>query len=145
MKRGNSNWGKRGQLLKKVSNYQNNKIANNSSIKWRRWTCFVTYWLEKIMDVSTFVFYGQFEIFCRSWFEFLIRNFTVVLIRIFPWLRTRIFKITWSTKIFVRKLMKLMQNQKRFRNKVSSPKEFFQNSIRKRKRNHILVKPSSRF
>ena len=43
------------------------------------------------------------------------------------------FKNNLVHKIFVRKLMKLMQNQKRFRNKVTSPKEFFQNSIRKRK------------
>ena len=74
---------KRGQLLKKVSKYQNIKIANNSSIKWGSWTCVVTYWFEKIMDVSTFVLYFQFEIFCRLWFKFLIGNFTVVLIRIF--------------------------------------------------------------
>ena len=74
---------KRGQLLKKMSKYQNIKIANNSSIKWGSWTCVVTYWFEKIMDVSTFVLYFQFEIFCRSWFKFLIGNFTVVLIRNF--------------------------------------------------------------
>ena len=44
--------------------------------------------------------------------------------------------------------MKLMQNWKRFRKKVASPKEFFQfsqNSVRKLKTNHILVKSSSRF
>ena len=83
---GNSNWRntkKRGQLLKKMSKYQNIKIANNSSIKWGSWTCVVTYWFEKIMDVSTFVLYFQFEIFCRSWFKFLIGNFTVALIRNF--------------------------------------------------------------
>ena len=64
---------KRGQLLKKMSKYQNIKIANNSSIKWGSWTCVVTYWFEKIMVVL----YFQFEIFCRSWFKFLIGNFTV--------------------------------------------------------------------
>ena len=69
-------------LLKKISKYQNIKIANNSSIKSGSWPCVVTYWFEKIMDVSTFVLYFQFEIFCRSWFKFLIGNFTVVLIRI---------------------------------------------------------------
>ena len=68
-------------LLKKISKYQNIKIANNSSIKSGSWPCVVTYWFEKIMDVSTFVLYFQFEIFCRSWFKFLIGNFTVVLIR----------------------------------------------------------------
>ena len=61
---------------------ENVKIANNN-IKWGSWTCVVTYWFEKIMDVSTFVLYFQFEIFCRSWFKFLIGNFTVVLIRNF--------------------------------------------------------------
>ena len=74
---------KRGQLLKKISKYQNIKIANNSSMKWGSWICFVTYWLEKIMDVSTFVLYFQFETFCRSWFKFPIGNFTVVLIKNF--------------------------------------------------------------
>ena len=67
----------------KMSKYQYIKIANNSSIKWGSWTCVVTYWFEKIMDVSTFVLYFQFEIFCRSWFKFLIGNFIVVLIRNF--------------------------------------------------------------
>ena len=61
---------------------ENVKIANNN-IKWGSWTCVVTYWFEKIMDVSTFVLYFQFEIFCRSWFKFLIGNFIVVLIRNF--------------------------------------------------------------
>ena len=61
---------------------ENVKIANNN-IKWGSWTCVVTYWFEKIMDVSTFVLYFQLEIFCRSWFKFLIGNFTVVLIRNF--------------------------------------------------------------
>ena len=61
---------------------ENVKIANNN-IKWGSWTCVVTYWFEKIMDVSTFVLYFQFQIFCGSWFKFLIGNFTVVLIRIF--------------------------------------------------------------
>ena len=79
---GNSNWG--NVFVKSESNYlrkcQNIKIANNSS---RRWTCFVTYWFEKIMDVSTFVLYFQFEIVCRSRFKFLIGSFTVVLTRIF--------------------------------------------------------------
>ena len=63
----------------KISKYQNIKIANNSSIKWGSWTCVVTYWFEKIMDVL----YFQFETFCRSWFKSLIGNFTVVLIRNF--------------------------------------------------------------
>ena len=49
----------------------------------RDWTCVVTYWFEKIMDASTFVLYYRFEIFCRSWFKFLIGNFTVVLIGFF--------------------------------------------------------------
>ena len=61
---------------------ENVKIANNN-IKWGSWTCVVTYWFEKIMDVSTFVLYFQFEIFCRSWFKFLIGNFTVVMARNF--------------------------------------------------------------
>ena len=43
----------------------------------------VTYWFEKIMDVSTFDLYYQFEVFCRSRFKFLIGNFIVVLIRNF--------------------------------------------------------------
>ena len=67
----------------KISKYQDVKIANNSSIKWGSWTCVVTYWLEKIMDVSTLVLYFQFEIFCRSWFKFLIGNFTVVMTKNF--------------------------------------------------------------
>ena len=67
----------------KISKYQNIKIANNSSIKWGSWTCVVTYWFEKIMDVSTFVLYFQFQIVCRSRFKFLIGSFTVVLTRIF--------------------------------------------------------------
>ena len=58
---GKSNWRniseKQGQLLKKMSKYQNIKVANNSSIKWGSWTCVVTYWVKKIMDVSTFVLY----------------------------------------------------------------------------------------
>ena len=70
-------------VIKEMSKYKNIKIDNNSSIKWGRWTCFVTHWFEKIMDVSNFVLYFQFEIFCRSWFKFLIGNFTVVLIRNF--------------------------------------------------------------
>ena len=57
---------KREQLLKKMSKYQNIKIANNISIKWGSRTCVVTYWFEKIMDVSAFVLYFQCEIFCRS-------------------------------------------------------------------------------
>ena len=86
---GNSNW--RNIFVKskdikgnfRILKYQNIKIANNSSIKWGSWTCVVTYWFEKIMDVSTFVLYFQFEIFCRSWFKFLIGNFTVVMTRNF--------------------------------------------------------------
>ena len=74
---------KHEQLLKKMTKYQNIKIANNSSIKWGRWTFVVSYWFEKIMDVSAFVLYYQFEIFCRSWFKFLIGNFIVALIRNF--------------------------------------------------------------
>ena len=92
------------------------------------------------MDVSTFFLYYQFEIFCRSWFKFLIGNFTVVLIRDFSWLRTLIFKATWSTQIFFGKLMKLMQKWKRYNNKVSSRKELFQlsqNSVRKEKTNYF--------
>ena len=82
---GPSLWKARTVIKKnvKISKYQDIKIANNSSIKWGSWTCVVTYWFEKIMDVSTFVLYFQFEIFCRLWFKFLIGNFTVVLIRIF--------------------------------------------------------------
>ena len=57
---------KREQLLKKMSKYQNIKIANNISIKWGSRTCVVTYWFEKIMDVSAFVLYFQFEVFCGS-------------------------------------------------------------------------------
>ena len=94
----------------KISKYQIIKIANNSKIKWGSWTCVVTYWFEKIMDVSAFVLYFQFEIFCGSWFKFLIGKFTVVLIRIFFfWLSARIFKTTWSTQIFFSKLAKLME------------------------------------
>ena len=70
--------------MKSENSYQRKcqkiKIANNSSYKWGRCTCVVSYWFEK-MNVSTFVFYFQFEIFCRSWFKFLMRNFNVVLIR----------------------------------------------------------------
>ena len=53
----------------KISKYQNLKIGNN--------------WFVRTMDVSGFVLYFQFEIFCRSWFKFLIGNFIVVLIRNF--------------------------------------------------------------
>ena len=110
---GNSNWRntkKRGQLLKKMSKYQNIKIANNNSIKWGSWICVVSYWFENIMDVSAFILYFQFEIFCGSWFKFLIGKFTVVLIRIFfSWLSARIFKTTWFTQIFFSKLAKLME------------------------------------
>ena len=82
---GNSNW--RNIFVKskdikgnfRILKYQNIKIANNSSIKWGSWTCVVTYWFEKIMAVL----YFQFETFCRSWFKFLIGNFTVVVIRNF--------------------------------------------------------------
>ena len=70
-------------VIKENVKISNIKIANNSSIKWGSWTCVVTYWLEKIMDVSTLVLYFQFEIFCRSWFKFLIGNFTVVMTKIF--------------------------------------------------------------
>ena len=62
---------------------ENVKIANNNNTKWGSRTCVVTYCFEKIMDVSTFVPYFQFQIFCGSWFKFLIGNFTVVLIRNF--------------------------------------------------------------
>ena len=44
---------------------------------------------------------------------------------LFSWLRTRIFKTTCSTQIFVREYDKNDENWKRFRNKLSSPKEFF--------------------
>ena len=76
---------KRGQLLKKMSKYQNIKLANNSSIKWESWNCWLLCGSKKSHGciVSTFVLYFQFEIFCRSWFKFLIGNFTVVLIRNF--------------------------------------------------------------
>ena len=74
---------KLGQLSNKMLKYQNIKIDNNSSIKWGSWACVLAYEFKKIMDVSTFVLYFQFEIFCRSWLKFLIGNFTVVLIRIF--------------------------------------------------------------
>ena len=80
---------KRGQLLKKISKnikiskYQNIKIANSSNLRNWTWTCLVTDWFEKIMDVSNFVFHFQFDILCRSRFKFLIGNFTVVLIRNF--------------------------------------------------------------
>ena len=48
----------------KISKYENIKITNNSSIKWGRWTCIVTNWFEKIMEVST----------CWSGDFFLIEN-----------------------------------------------------------------------
>ena len=48
-------------LLKKMSKYQNTKIDNNGSIKLWRWTCVVTWWFEKIIDISTFVLDYQFE------------------------------------------------------------------------------------
>ena len=72
---------KRGQLLRKIS--KNIKIANNSNLRNWTWTCVVTDWFEKIMDVSNFVFHFQFDILCRSKSKFLIGNFTVVLIRNF--------------------------------------------------------------
>ena len=76
---------KRGQLLKKMSKYQNIKLANNSSIKWESWNCWLLCGSKKSHGciVSTFVLYFQFEIFCRSWFKFLIGNFTVVMTKIF--------------------------------------------------------------
>ena len=146
VQRGNSNCGninfvKSESRYLKMSKYQNIKIAHNSCIKWGRWTWVVPYWFEKIMDVSNFVFYYQFEIVCRSWYCSANQNF-------FFWLKTQILKTSWSAQIFARKLMKLMQKGKCFRNKVYSPKELFQwiqNSIRKWKTNHILIKPSSRF
>ena len=60
LKRGNSNWGnmnivKSGNSYQRK--YQNIKVGNCSSNKWGRWTCVVTYWFEKFMDVSTFVLY----------------------------------------------------------------------------------------
>lgn len=134
---------KRKHMMQRVEVYYI-KIAHNSCIKWGRWTWVVPYWFEKIMDVSNFVFYYQFEIVCRSWYCSADQNFFFF----FFWLRSQILKISWSAQIFVRKLMKLMQKGKCFRNKVYSPKELFQwiqNSIRKWKTNHILVKPSSRF
>ena len=107
--------------------------------------CF-TYWFKKFMDISTVVIYCWFEIFCRSGIDFLKGNVSVVLIRNFfhAWSS----KTTWSTQLFVSKLMKLMQKWKLLRNKVVSLKDFFQlrqNSVRKWKANHILVKSSSRF
>ena len=55
-------------VLKKFPEKQ--KIANNRSIKWGGWTCVVTFWFKKIMNLSTFVFYYQFKMFCRSPKEF---------------------------------------------------------------------------
>ena len=55
---------------------QNIKKANKGSIKWERWTCVVTYWFKKIMHISTFLLYNQFEIFCShdliSWWGILL-------------------------------------------------------------------------
>ena len=66
----------------KILKYENIKIANNCSNKSGknlRWYLLV----RKIIDISTFILYDQFEIIYRSWFTFLIGNFTVVLTRIF--------------------------------------------------------------
>ena len=32
-------------------------IKGNAEIKWERWTCVITYWFEKIIDISTFLLY----------------------------------------------------------------------------------------
>ena len=55
----------REQVLKKMSKYQNMKIANTAALNGED-DVVVTYWFEKIMDISTFILYYQFEIFCRS-------------------------------------------------------------------------------
>ena len=128
---------KRGQLLKKVSKYQNIKIANNSSIKWGSWTCVVTYWFEKIMDVSTFVLYFQFEIYWGSWFKFLIRNFTVVLIRNF-------FR-DWEPEFLKQPHRYFSGNWRNWWKNKSALGIKYLHRKRKRKTNHTLVKPSSRF
>ena len=73
---------KREHLLSKMSKYQNIKIANNSKIKWRdELVCYLL--VQKLMNVSTFLLYYQFEGFCKSSFNFLIGNFTVKLMRNF--------------------------------------------------------------
>ena len=101
--------------IKKMWKYPNIKITNSRSIKWGSWTYFVTYWFEKIMDVSIFILYFQFWIFCRSWFKFLIGNFTTVRIRnFFPDWETEFLKQLgphryfsgnlwnwWKNKVFV--------------------------------------------
>ena len=72
---------KREHFLNKMSKYQNIKIANNSKIKWRdELACYL---LVQIMDLSTFLLYYQFDLFCKSSFKFLIGNFTVELLRNF--------------------------------------------------------------
>ena len=121
---------------------ENVKIANNN-IKWGSWTCVVTYWFEKIMDVSTFVLYFQFEIFCRSWFKFLIGNFIVVLIRNFlPDWEPEILKQLGPHRYFSGNWWNWWENKSIFTGGIFSIES---NLLRKRKANHILVKPSSRF
>ena len=140
---GNSNW--RNIFVKskdikgnfRILKYQNIKIANNSSIKWGSWTCVVTYWFEKIMDVSTFVLYFQFEIYWGSWFKFLIRNFTVVLIRNF-------FR-DWEPEFLKQPHRYFSGNWRNWWKNKSALGIKYLHRKRKRKTNHTLVKPSSRF
>ena len=56
----------RGQLLKKMSKYQNIKIANNSSIKWEVEIALLLTGSKKLWMYQLFFLYFQFEIFCKS-------------------------------------------------------------------------------
>ena len=115
---------------------ENVKIATNN-IKWGSWTWVVTYWFEKIMDVSTFVLYFQFEIYWGSWFKFLIRNFTVVLIRNF-------FR-DWEPEFLKQPHRYFSGNWRNWWKNKSALGIKYLHRKRKRKTNHTLVKPSSRF
>ena len=71
------NW---GQLLNKMSKYQNNKISPIKAALDRKSE------LALLLTGSNnprCIPYFEFKIFCRSWFKFLIGNFTEVPTRIF--------------------------------------------------------------
>ena len=146
-------WKARTVIKENIKKYQNIKIANNSNLRNWTWTCVVTDWFEKIMDVSNFVFHFQFDILCRSKSKFLIGNFTVVLIRnFFPDWEPKFLKQIGLHRHVSGNWWNWWKNKGaleiKYRNKVSSPEEFFplsQNLLRKQKTNHIIVKPLLRF
>ena len=117
------------------------KAVNSNSIKYENFTCFVTYWLNKFLEIPTAVLYCQFETFHQSEINFLIRFLLEYQSSIlFDDLEFEIANQSLLLK-FITKLMILRKYKRSFKTLVP-PKNFFLNEWTFGKREETLQNES---